>query len=230
MLGALSPEEAQRYKAMIRENEILSYMLDTLGSLTSQLHVEILEQELLLTRRCHLDLVGSSVTLFSPASVLQEEYLTAFYGAPKGEGMLKSINVTLALRKQRITVLAGDAKAVFNYIVDVAGKLGIEPMIANAHSAIWGFESHTHDTTSTSPTAASGTDTEQVASEAADDLLDNEWLLDWEAVEENPDTAKRVRLDPKHFVPVSFDRDEQDLKEHYPDLVKKVMHNSGVSR
>ena len=45
------------------------------------------------------------------------------------------------------------------------------------------------------------------------------WALVWEDIEENLETARRVRQDPESWVPVSFEAEYQELDEGFLDMM-----------
>ncbi|MFQ6028956.1 MAG: hypothetical protein ACE5Q6_15860 [Dehalococcoidia bacterium] len=54
--------------------------------------------------------------------------------------------------------------------------------------------------------------------------VDERWALVWEEVEENEETARRVRESPEGLIPVCYERGlanlEDDLVEHLKDLAR----------
>ena len=55
--------------------------------------------------------------------------------------------------------------------------------------------------------------------------VDERWALVWEDVEEDPETARRVREDPEYWQPVSVDR--MLAGRSWEELLSQVMTASG---
>ncbi len=51
--------------------------------------------------------------------------------------------------------------------------------------------------------------------------VERRWALVWEEVQENEETARRIRANPQDWVPVSFDQDVEELTPRFLDLMRE---------
>ncbi|MPZ14354.1 MAG: hypothetical protein GEU73_08005 [Chloroflexi bacterium] len=231
MCAAMGTEGAQRYNAYLDRYDRLRELQLFLGILASQAMKDLLERDRILW---HLDALewltdhlAFSRPLFAdnlnlkpgrPITVrtLFADVRLGVWGKerspfPTKGSMVEArpvVHQALDIYVQRIRATAADMRAVLHHITEEARAMELDYMEGAALRAVQDVREH--DVMEDGGAIAKG----------AIFPVPDEWALQWDAVEENPETLRRARVSTDgHFYPASMDRGIEMLRpRHFEDM------------
>ena len=250
MLAAMGPEEARRYNSIVERYHILKDNIDTLSSLADHVKMKLLERDRLLWYRYALQTLEDRIVFGQAAKPLLIDNPNLKVGKPleirvffatfrlgtwgrknrlpfPKEGGVELNEKALEILDHcagRIRAMAGELKALYRYITEEARCLGLETAEGHAIMLLKGVVEHDRPTLKDLMRG-------EARSLPRGALLpvDERWAFVWEEIEENPETARRVREDPEGWMPLCY---EQDLAELPNDMVEylKGLARAGLGR
>jgi hypothetical protein len=115
----------------------------------------------------------------------------------------------------RIRQIAGEIKALHRYVVEQSRDLGLDYIEGFCSIVVRQVSDHDR------PLLQDMAETVEQGHHR-DSLfpVDDRWALVWEEVEEDAETARRVREDPEDWVAVSYEEQWHDLRGRFLEMLK----------
>ncbi len=242
MLHEMSPEEGRRYNALVERHETLKRNVRTLSHLAEGAKTQLLMRDRILWFYRALVEVEEAI-IFDPdvAGPLLVENKNLKPGRPLTLRVLFA-DVTLGVwgRKKRLPVgkapgvrlnerviealdghtgrirqIAGEMKALHRYLLEESRALELEYIEGFCSMVVSQVSDHDRPLLQDM-----GETVEQGHHPDSLFPVDDRWALVWEEVEEDAETARRVRADPEDWVAVSYDEQWHDLRGRFLDIMK----------
>jgi len=160
------------------------------------------------------------------------------FGKESGVKLNESTEETLDMFAEGIRRKAGELKAVFNYVFEEAKVMGLDFMAGTAVACV--KEVATHDRSfkrlaNESKERFAKWEEEGISNEERLDRIlhedreplggsifpvEDRWALEWDEIDEDKETAKRIREDPVDWTPASHEHDLERLKGSLLDHLK----------
>ena len=247
MLDALSDDEGRRYNAVLDRFEKLKSNAMTLGHLVDRARRQLLMRDRALWyERALVELEEAIV--FDPAVanpflmknanlepgrplVLQVPLATLRLGvwgkkgrSPVGNAsgvqLDERVVEALGLHIGRVRQIAGEMKAVYQYIVEASRSVGLDFMEGLATMIVKQIAEYDRPLIEDLLQGEDGDRKEKWWPNESIFPVERRWALVWEEIEENEETARRVRRDPDDWVPVSYDREIEELDGRFLEVMK----------
>ncbi len=245
LLDAMSNEEGRRYNAVLARYETTKRHVTVLSRLVDALREQLLLRDRILWFQRAL-LEAEDRLLFEPTTgrallvdnpnlkpgqpLILELTLASMklgvwgrkrcpVGKATGVELHDRIIEALEIHARRIRDLAADVKAVYRHIVEESQELGL--------GFIAGYASLLVDQVSgydrLLPGKAEDGALEGVAKWDIGECIfpvERRWALIWQEVEENAETARRIREDPEDWWPSAYDHDRQ-FRDRFLEMAKE---------
>ena len=248
MVRALSSQEWDRYHAVITRYQVLLPNLRLLAQLVDEARRQLLERDRILWFERALVEMEEAI-VFDPAvanALLVKNpnlkpgeplEIRAFLGTvrlgvwgkkkrspigkPSGVQLDERIVEVLGLLVGRVRRLAGEVKAIYSYLIEESRAVGIDFLEGFATVAVRQISEYDrplledllHEREDGAPPSEAWR-RESVFP------VDRRWALVWEEIEEDAETARRIRDDPEDWVPASYDREMDELGSHLFEVLK----------
>ena len=121
----------------------------------------------------------------------------------------------------RIRKEAGEIKAIYSYLVEESRAIGLDFMEGFATGVARQISEYDR------PILEDLLNERRDGTPPSEDLrrasvfpVDKARALVWEEIEEDGETTRRIRDNPENWVPVSYDKEMQDLKDRFLEIMK----------
>jgi hypothetical protein len=242
MLAEMSPEEGRRYNAVVERHETLKGNVRMLSHLAEGAKKQLLMRDRILWFYRALVEVEEAI-IFDPdvAGPLLVENTNLKLGRPltlrvlfadvslgvwgrkqrlpvrnaSGVRLNERVIEALGMHTGRIRQIAGEMKALHRYMVEESRALELEYIEGFCSMVVRQVSDHDRPLLQ-----EMGKTVEQGHHRDGLFPVDDRWALVWEEVEEDAETARRVRADPEGWVAVSHDEEWHDLRGRFLDIMK----------
>lgn len=242
MLDEMSPEEGRRYNAVVERHETLKRNVRTLSHLAEGAKTQLLMRDRILWfYRALVEVEQAIIFDADVAGPLLVENTNLKPGRPltlrvpfadmslgvwgrkkrwpvgKASGVRLDERVIEALdiHTRRIRQIAGEMKALHRYMVEESRALELEYIEGFCSMVVRQVSDHDRPLLQ-----EMGKTVEQGHHRDSLFPVDNRWALVWEEVEEDAETARRVRADPEGWVVVSYEEEWHDLRDRFLEVMK----------
>lgn len=136
-------------------------------------------------------------------------------GKASGVRLDERVIEALDIHTGRIRQIAGEMKALHRHLVEESRELELEYVEGFCSMVVRQVSDHDRPLLQDmAKTVEQGHHRDSLFP------VDNRWALVWEEVEEDAETARRVRADPEGWVPVSYDEEWHDLRDRFLEMMK----------
>ena len=249
MLDAMSDDEGRRYNSVLDRFEKLKSNARTLGYLADRARRQLLMRDRILWYERALVEVEEAI-VFDPdvanpllvknsnlkpgkPLVLLVPFATVRLGVwgkrerspvgrTSGVELDELVVETLDLHVGRVRQIAGEMKAVHAYIVEASRAVGLDFMEGFASMVVRQVSEYDRPLIDDLLEKKWRDDDEDRSWQRESVFpVDKRWALVWEEIEENQETARRIREDPEDWMPVSFEDDVQKLSGRFLEMMKE---------
>ena len=128
-------------------------------------------------------------------------------GKESGAQLNERVIEALEAHVRRVREMAAELKAIHRYAVEESRALELDFLEGYANVAVRQVSEYDR------PLIEDLMSNDGGASDSPQSLFPTErrWALVWEDVQENPETARRIREDPEGWVPVSYQQDVEQI-------------------
>ena len=118
---------------------------------------------------------------------------------------------------RRVREMAAELKAIHRYAIEESRALELDFLEGYANVAVRQVSEYDR------PMIEDMTADDGGASDSPQSLFPTErrWALVWEDVQENPETAGRIREDPEGWVPVSYQRGAEQIGNRFVEMMRE---------
>ena len=246
MLGAMSDDEGRRYNAVLDRFEKLKSNIRTLGHLADRARRHLLMRDRalwyeralveleeaivfdpdvanpLLVKNANLE-PGRPLVLRVPLVTLRLGVWGKKGRSPAGKRsgvqLDERVVEALSVHKAHLCQLAGEIKAVYRYIVEESRAAGLDFMEGLAKMIVRPIAEYDRPLIEDLLQGDNGKWKDKSSERESIFPVERRWALVWEEVEENEETARRIRKDPEGWMPVSYESEVQELDGRFLEVM-----------
>ncbi len=243
LVQGMQPEEGQRYNALLKKSGDLIHMCRTLNEICMQTEILLLKRDRVLWVRYSYIVLGDGFRVAGPRKKTNPFKIRGVFGeelifggepdlAETPEHVLEVLDSIVLLIRNYVA----DLKAMVTYLGEEAGSWELDLFLGMARMIVEKIRTYDRpyqeEFVEYIVAGVGYLDGEGnlVRPPGAFVHVPHRLALVWEEVPENEETARRIREDPEHFVPASWDGSPGEGTSSFLELVKKYAAKEGPTK